>query len=262
MNFHSHVGLVHIFPVFLLFLLAAFPVPFLQSANSILGRLVAVCIILAYTSMHMSHGLFAVLCVILFYLWLKPPVEEGFREAARNSRRAKRSRRGGQHKALSRNSPKKADAAAETSAVPEETFDSMQTMEQSSSSSQQERSMFDHVENMANLADLPPDEMPRLLSLATQDRDFDTAEFRHKYCDAQRGDVRIKGMKMKSEMLDHIIGDYTLDRSSASTRNCNPCDPACGIRATATATAAPRRNQSSYMDDEMIRTPLNPRGLL
>lgn len=59
--------LVEFIPIVLIFLLLSYTKEFIHISNSILGRLIALIIILFYTAFDITHGLLACAVIILFY---------------------------------------------------------------------------------------------------------------------------------------------------------------------------------------------------
>ena len=181
--------LVNFLPIVLIFLLATYTPQFAAFSQSILGRLLAIFLILFYLKLDFLTGLFVCILVIVYY---QTDYVEGFSEML--------------------NEDNNADNNADNNVD-----NNVENNEEHSKEKDQPRSRVEPLEPFSTYTNSKID------GEADKQILFDTSrqEFRKKYC--KKGHLIHKGGVVSTEMTEHIFGEIKQD----DFHKCNICDPSC-----------------------------------
>ena len=184
--------LVNFLPIVLIFLLATYTPQFAAFSQSILGRLLAIFLILFYLKLDLLTGLFVCVLVVLYY---QTDYVEGFSEM------------------LNEEMNEEEDAAATSPAVmPTETPETPAT-----SPAEESGPRTEPLEPFSAYDNTPINSESNNQILYDKSRQ----EFRKKNC--EKGHLIHKGKIVNTEMAEHIFGEIKQD----DFHKCNICDPSC-----------------------------------
>ena len=176
-------------PIILVLVYASYKPWFVDATHTVLGKVIAILLIIYYTSIDYVYGTLCCVIVIAFYQMHEI---EGFVEGAKN-RRKKRKRKGkgkGKGKTAKAQSSTQAKADADDEEIEEETVNEEETA----------------VEEFSN-----------------QVASFSSARDTFIRDKCLNGVLMHKGFPVKSEMADHVYSEIQFNTRS----RCNPCDQTC-----------------------------------
>ena len=174
-------------PIILVLVYASYKPWFVDAAHTVLGKVIAIMLIVYYTSIDYVYGTLCCVIVIAFYQMHEI---EGFVEGNRNRRKRRKRKR-------KRKAAKvQASDQAESEDIKEETVDEEETVEE---------------------------EEPAVEEFSNQIAYFSSARDTFIRDKCLNGVLMHKGFPVKSEMADHVYSEIQFNTPA----RCNPCDQTC-----------------------------------
>lgn len=190
-------------PIILVLVYASYKPWFVDAAHTVLGKVIAIMLIVYYTSIDYVYGTLCCVIVIAFYQMHEI---EGFVEGNRNMRRKRK---------MKRNAAKvQASNQAESEDIKEETVDEEEPVVKEETVDEEE--IVDEEETV-------DEEEPAVEEFSNQIASFSSARDTFIRDKCLNGVLMHKGFPVKSEMADHVYSEIQFNTPA----RCNPCDQTC-----------------------------------
>ena len=179
-------------PIILVLVYASYKPWFVDAAHTVLGKVIAIMLIVYYTSIDYVYGTLCCVIVIAFYQMHEI---EGFVEGAKEKKRKRKRKAAKANQAKAQASAEDADVA-KSEDIKEETVDEEETV---------------------------AEEEPAVEEFSNQIASFSSARDTFIRDKCLNGVLMHKGFPVKSEMADHVYSEIQFNTPA----RCNPCDQTC-----------------------------------
>lgn len=231
--------IIKLLPIIIVFLLVVYSREFVEFSHTILGKLIAVSIIVFYIKCDILYGLLACLLTIFFYQSdfaeqydnVKVINLEGFVEGAKSKKKKKKS----SSSATEPESPEEMEKRANAEKAVAEAEEAQANAEKAAAEAEEAKSNAEKAKTNADVAviekekvedeqfinynELYPDPVAAHMQNDHKINDV-KSYFKKQYC--KKGELKYKNILVKNEMVTHVFPEVKFENGP-----CNPCLDTC-----------------------------------